>query len=84
MKEQIIIIDTNLIFSALLSSQSKIRDILFDNNFKFYAPNYLISEIYLHKEKLIKLSKLDEENFYLIFNGIIDKINFISLDFISN
>lgn len=49
MKEQIIVIDTNLIFSALLSSQSKIRDILFDTNFKFYAPNYLISEIYLHK-----------------------------------
>lgn len=77
-----VIVDTNLIFSALIPKASKIREILFESNLTFYSPNYLITEIYTHKEKLIKNSKLSESEFYLYFNGIIERINFISTDFI--
>jgi len=43
----------------------------------------LIAEIYKHKEKLIKNSKLDEPEFYLYLTGIIEKIQFLPIDFIS-
>ena len=43
---------------------------------------FLISEIYKHKDKLIKHSKLTESEFYLYFNGIIELIKFIPTDFI--
>jgi predicted nucleic acid-binding protein len=78
-----VVIDTNLIFSALVPKASQIREILFENNMIFYSPNILISEIYKHKEKLLKSSKLTESEFYLYFNGIIERIEFIPIDFIS-
>ncbi|MBT3207779.1 MAG: nucleotide-binding protein [Bacteroidetes bacterium] len=48
----------------------------------FFAPNFLITEIYTHKDKLIKNSKLTESEFYLYFNGIIERLKFVSTDFI--
>ena len=69
--------------SALVHKASQIREILFESNMIFYSPNILISEIYKHKEKLLKSSKLTESEFYLYFNGIIERIKFIPTDFIS-
>lgn len=74
MNSKSVVVDTNSIFSALIPKASKIRDLLYENNMSFIAPNYLISEIYGHKERLIKNSRLNETEFYLYFNGIIEKI----------
>lgn len=82
MKSNSIVVDTNLIFSALIPKSSKIREILFDLNITFYSPNYLISEVYKHKDKLIKNSKLTESEFYLYFDGITERINFIPTELI--
>lgn len=78
-----LVIDTNLIFSALIPKASQIREILFESTLTFYSPNFLIIEIYKHKDKLLKSSKLTESEFYLYFNGIIERIKFIPLDSIS-
>jgi predicted nucleic acid-binding protein len=78
-----VVIDTNLVFSALIPKASQIREILFESNMSFYSPNILISEIYKHKDKLLRCSKLTESEFYLYFNGIIERIRFIPTDFIS-
>lgn len=78
-----LVVDTNLIFSALIPKSSRIREILFESNMLFFAPNFLITEIYKHKDKLIKHSKLDESEFYLYFNGIIEKIQFLPIDHIT-
>lgn len=77
-----VVVDTNLIFSALIPKASKIREILFESNRLFYSPNFLISEIYKHKDKLVKNSKLNESEFYLYFNGIVERIKFVPIDFI--
>jgi predicted nucleic acid-binding protein len=77
-----VVVDTNLIFSALISKASKIREVLFESNMTFYAPNFLITEIYTHKDKLLKNSKLTDSEFYLYFTGIIERIKFIPTDFI--
>jgi predicted nucleic acid-binding protein len=77
-----IVVDTNLIFSALIPKASTIREILFESNLTFFSPNFLITEIYKYKDRLLKNSKLDESEFYLYFNGIIEQIQFVPLDFI--
>ena len=77
-----VVIDTNLVFSALIPKASQIRDILFESNINFYSPNILISEIFKHKDKLLKSSKLTESEFDIYFNGIIERIKFIPTDFI--
>ena len=78
-----IVIDTNLVFSALISKASQIREILFESNLDFYSPNILITEIYKHNEKLLKSSKLTSTEFSMYFNGIIERIQFVPTDFIS-
>ena len=77
-----VVVDTNLLFSALIPKASQIRDILLEKNMSFYAPNYLIAEIYKHKTRIISFSKLSESEFYVYFNGVIERINFIPIDFI--
>ena len=77
-----VVIDTNLIFAALISKASQIRDILLEDNISFYSPNYLITEIYKHKDKILKNSKLTDSEFYLYFNGLIEQIKFVPIDYI--
>ena len=77
-----VVVDTNLIFSALIPKASQIRDILLEKNMTFYAPNYLIAEIYKHKTRIVSFSKLTDSDFYLYFNGVIERINFVPTDFI--
>jgi len=83
MSKQAVVIDTNLLFSALIPKASKIRDVLFEGHLICYAPNFLITEIYRHKEKLIKQSKLSEPEFYSLFNNLIECVHFVPLEFFS-
>mgnify|MGYP001004208834 CR=1 FL=1 len=56
-----IVIDTNILFSALLSKDNKFLNFIFSNNHVFYTCNYLFLEIYKYKEKISKMSGLSEE-----------------------
>jgi len=59
-----IIVDSNIVFSALLSSIGKIGDLLFNSSqvFHFYSVNFLKYEINKHHSKLLELSKLSEND----------------------
>ncbi|WP_194972801.1 PIN domain-containing protein [Aquiflexum lacus] len=74
------VVDTNIILSALISKSSGIREKLFDETMNYFAPNYIIIELYKHKEKLLKYSKLDETEFFEFFSSIVNRINFVSLE----
>ncbi len=78
-----IIIDTNILFSALISTQSHLRDILLESEEEFYAPNYLFVELFRYKDKMMKYTKLLEEEMYEYLNILTEKIHFIQVDFIS-
>jgi predicted nucleic acid-binding protein len=51
-----VIVDTNIIFSALVNSNSQIGDLLFNSGslFSFYSCAYMRHEIEKHWEKLLK------------------------------
>ncbi|RYX80158.1 hypothetical protein EON73_05680 [bacterium] len=53
-----IVVDTNIVFSALLNSNSRIALILLDLKLKhtFYTSNQLLVEIEEHRDKLKKLT----------------------------
>jgi len=57
-----IVLDTNIIFSALLNSKGIIGDLIFNSEvvFEFFSCNYMRAEIDHHWEKLKKVSKLSE------------------------
>jgi predicted nucleic acid-binding protein len=75
-----IIIDTNIIFSALLNSNSRISKIILNSkdHFQFYSCEYLKIEILRHRKKLLKLTKLTEIELTELEEIITNKITFIN------
>ena len=76
-----IVVDTNLVFSAMLNPTATIGQVLIygQRHFNFYAPNLLREEIKRHRSKLITLAKhLDESTFEDIRDEIFSCIQFIS------
>lgn len=59
-----LIIDSNIVFSALRGKNSRTRSKLLTSEDKFFAPNFLIGEIFRHKERIIKNSKASEKETY--------------------
>lgn len=76
----IIILDTNIVFSAILNPRSKIGEILFNNReiLKFYSSEYLREEIDRHRSKILKISKSTEGDINETIYQIYKQINFIS------
>ena len=75
-----IIVDTNIVFSAVLNTNSKIADILFNSDGKllFYSPTFLRVEIEEHKEKLQQLSGYSDVVLAETIFQIFETIQFIS------
>lgn len=78
-----IVVDTNILFSALLSRETPLRKIFFNKDYNFYAPNFVIVEIFRHKERIFKHTKSDESDVYEYLNSILKKINFVNEEIIS-
>jgi putative PIN family toxin of toxin-antitoxin system len=72
-----IVADANILFSAFLSRNSKYRDLLFDETYEFYSPNFVFLEIFKHKEKILKCSKETEEDIYGFMGKVLKRIHFV-------
>lgn len=79
-----VVVDTNIIFSALLNSNGTIGDLLFnsDKRFEFYGCNHMRHEIQLHWQRLRKISKLSEEELLVSYTLVISKLKFINEEII--
>ena len=79
-----VVVDTNIIFSALLSAKSIIPEIIVApyNNFRFYTSEYLFDELEEHKNKLQKTSKLTEIEINRTKSKLFKYISVISLEII--
>jgi predicted nucleic acid-binding protein len=71
------VIDTNIVFSAILNSEGKNGSLIMTSHeiFEFYACEKLRDELTKHHDKLLELSKLSEDqlnqSIYQITNSII-------------
>jgi predicted nucleic acid-binding protein len=81
-----IIVDTNIAFSAILNTNSKIGKVILHPKSKlnFYSTNSLKLELEKHKTKLKKLSGYSEIDFQEIYTLVINKIRFINIELIPN
>lgn len=80
-----LIIDSNIIISALISPNGVIANILFNKLKKvdFFAPNYLFHEILSKQDKIIKLTGYTNEDFFDLLHLLTKKIDFIDETLIS-
>lgn len=71
-----IVVDANIVFSAILNTNSKLGNLLINSQkkFQFIAPDFLRIEIQKHHHRLVKISKLslDEirETEFLLYKHI--------------
>ena len=79
-----IIIDTNIIFSALLKTQTTFGQIIFNSDgvFEFYSPHYLRTEIRKHWDRIKKISKLTDQQLEESYDSLLTKITFINEEII--
>ncbi len=82
---KMIIVDTNIIFSTLLNSNGTIGDLIFNSDqvFAFYSCDYMRYEIRKHWTKLLKISKLRDEQLQDAYEKVLTKIAFINEAIIS-
>ena len=79
-----IVVDTNIVFSALINSRSTISEMIITpySHFRFYTSKYLFDELEKHKSKLQKASKLTEKEIDRTKLELFKYINIISLEII--
>jgi predicted nucleic acid-binding protein len=79
-----IVVDTNVVFSAILNSQSWIGQILLhsDKSVRFYSPRYLQIEIQNHIQKIKKIARINDSETHELIGILYTKIHFISDEFI--
>ena len=76
----IIIVDTNIVFSAILNSTSRIGKVLLNsgNHFQFYTCNFLKSELFNHRNKIQKLTGLSASETEELEDLVTTNIKFIN------
>ena len=74
-----IVVDTNIVFSALLNSNSRIGRLLLNsrNYFEFYSCKYLQKEIQRHFQKIRDYTNLNDDDLLELINLIESRIFFI-------
>lgn len=74
-----IVVDSNIVFSAILNTQSKIGQLIINGSryFDFYTVGLLKDEIIEHKEKILHITKFSETQFNETFQLIISRIIFV-------
>lgn len=79
-----IIVDTNIIFSCLLNSQGTIGDVFFnsENIFEFFSNQYMRFEIRKHWNKLMKISKLTDNELQTAYDKMLTRLTFINEELI--
>ena len=81
----IIVVDTNIVFSAIINGRGVIGDILFNSptHYTFFSSEFMIDEISRYEDKLIKSSKLPLNKFKEAKASVLSQIELISEEIIS-
>lgn len=74
-----LVVDTNIVFSAILNSNSNIAKILFHSGptHEFYSCHFLKHELNLHRGKIQKLTKLTNDDLEELLELTTSKLTFL-------
>ena len=79
-----LIIDANVLMSALVKAKGFTYDLIFNDKIKLSAPELLLSEFEKHKEEITKKSNLSKEELDLFLSLISARIDLIPLSEFKN
>lgn len=72
-----LVVDSNIIISALISPSGGTNDLLFSNKIKLFAPEFLLEEIKKYSSEIVKKSGLSEVDLDLALSIIMSTVNLI-------
>jgi predicted nucleic acid-binding protein len=72
-----LIIDANILMSALISTEGVTYDLIFNDNINLFVPEFLNYEVNKYKNEIIKKSGLSVKELDLFFSLLTNKIEFI-------
>lgn len=78
-----IVVDTNIIFSALVNKNSKIATFLLEPNQALVMPKFGFVELFKHKEKICAVSKHSQDEILEILYELMRHIEFFDENSIS-
>jgi len=76
----IYIVDTNVLFSAMISPTNDIARFILSrtkHDITFYAPKYLLGEIANHEPRIKEIARISEDEFQLVAQKIYREIIFV-------
>jgi predicted nucleic acid-binding protein len=80
---RVVIVDTNILFMSLRARGTKIRDTFAQEGYRFYAPNFLVTEIFKHKGKLLQQTQATEDEVNEFLAKSLRNIHFVNETFVS-
>ena len=78
-----VIVDTNILFSVLLSSSSSFADVLLKSGHRFFVCEQVLVELFKRKEKIVHTSHLSEDEIVRLYHTLIRRINVYKEDLIA-
>ncbi len=77
-----VVVDTNILFSALLRDDSTFARVLLGSDRTFAICESVIVELFKYKEKIVRLSKLDEEQVVRLYYTLVRHLTISKEDLI--
>lgn len=78
-----VVVDTNIIFAALLKENNKLLEHLLLSTVEFYSMRYVVVELFKHKERIVQYSQLPEADMLDFLHRILTNIRFVDEQLIS-
>jgi predicted nucleic acid-binding protein len=74
----LVIVDTNILFSALVGRHSRLREmLLMESSVSFCCPRFVFSELFKHKERILAATDLAEDELLDALNSLFAHIQFV-------
>lgn len=78
MSSETVVIDTNLVFSALVSRNARLREaMLTEPALRLHCPRFLFVELFKHKERILRFTELPEEELLDFLHVVLSRVEFI-------
>jgi predicted nucleic acid-binding protein len=78
-----VVVDTNVLFSALLKGSGYFAEVLLRSEHQFYVCESVLVELFKHKEKILRLSRLEEDDLTRFYHVLLRHLHLHKEDLIA-
>ncbi|HEV2150700.1 MAG TPA: PIN domain-containing protein [Longimicrobiaceae bacterium] len=69
-----VVVDTNIVFSALLREHSRFSEVLLQSEHTFYVCESVLVELFRHKDRILRASRLEEADLARLYHVLLRRL----------